>query len=652
MSRKQRASDPESAATPRLPGLLAVFLTPRHFFGNLFNELRLGARDLLLFAVASTLSAVGLSLTFQPLNWWPMAFVCLAPWALAACRATRPWVVHWLSFMVGWGFFLVNLQWLSPVTGLGYVALAFYLALYWTLAVWVIRTSRRIQAPVTFALPIAWVACEYLRAWVMSGFPWLFLAHGFAGVPILIQISDITGAYGVSFLAGMVNGFIVDLCLWLSLPASAPRRGRELRDVIWCAAATLAALVGTLSYGATQLKAEFTRGPRVAVVQEDFPLSNEPPYSAPFQLIFSRYLALGGQTAREQPDLIAFPETTSAGYQNIGFLEKPLQVVDDVPAGMWSFGRRCHDATAAFARGDYPAVNQVIQVFENSLHNRARDGSSTGPSLPLLPATGAPATVVIGACSIDLYPEATYPKYKRFNSALVYNPDGLQRRDRYDKRHLVPFGEYVPFRNATWMGVSLHWLYRWLNSLSPFSDNGKFEYSLWSGETQTVFDLAVPSGKFRFGTPICYEDVMPYVIRDYVWKDGQRRVDFLVNISNDGWFLHSGEIPQHLAICTFRAVENRVGIARSVNTGGSGFIDPCGRVYGLVNDHGRTTGPGIVGVSVQPVLIDSRGSFYGLHGDWFARLCLGLASMVWLSAIATRWVFAIYVRLFGGPREA
>ncbi|RMF83513.1 MAG: apolipoprotein N-acyltransferase [Planctomycetota bacterium] len=224
----------------------------------------------------------------------------------------------------------------------------------------------------------------------------------------------------------------------------------------------------------------------------------------------------------------------------------------------------------------------------------------------------------------------------------MYDQHGQWSR-RYDKIHLVPFGEIVPFRNARFLGMSLHWLYRTLNRLSPFSDRGQVEYSLWPGEEFTVFELPMPDGsKARFGVPICYEDTVPEIPRRFVWESSRRRVDFLVNISNDGWFNHSAELEQHLAICTFRAVENRVGIARAVNTGVSGFIDPAGRLYSLVQVDGRLTGPGVVGYRVDHVKLDSRASLYGRWGDWFAVLCTLLTAALWLGGIMTRWVFAVH----------
>src|SRR5690606_13894487 len=132
--------------------------------------------------------------------------------------------------------------------------------------------------------------------------------------------------------------------------------------------------------------------------------------------------------------------------------------------------------------------------------------------------------------------------------------------------------------------------------------------------------------------------VMPYIVRNFVWDGAARSTDFVLNISNDGWFQYSAELEQHLAICAFRAVENRVGIARAVNTGISGFVDPNGRIYSLVRGADRLVGPGVVGYRVDHVRIDTRASLYGRFGDVFAIACLLGVAGLWLGAIFTRWV--------------
>ena len=573
------------------------------------------------------LTLVLLSWIFAPGGIWPLAFICLIPWTIATCHTRRAWLVHWLSFIFGWIFFLVNLRWLMPVTGLGYAALAFYLAIYWPLAAWAVRTGQRHRISPLWSLPVVWVACEFLRAWVMSGFPWLFLSHAFYAQLPLIQICDLTGAYGVSFVVALVNGVLAAVILrrWRLVDTPAPSRQLLVGGIV-----TMAILIGTLTYGYYRTSQNnFEAGPRIAVVQHDFPLSSAPPYSQvkPW-VIFAEYLRLAADAAAAKPDLLVFPETVWAATQNIEFLSVEHNVVEGLSTETWPYGKLCHEAVSAFARGDYIAVNNRLSEFERryGIHDLTRLPASGGP----------PITVLLGATSIETFPKAAYPNMKRYNSALIYNPDGEQRMERYDKNHLVPFGELVPFRHGR-----LHWLYRWLNKLSPFSYGGEIEYTLSPGHELTVFDLETANGMTRFGAPICYEDVMPYVIRHYVWKGEKRRVDFLVNISNDAWFLYGNELPQHLAICALRAVENRVSIARAVNTGISGFIDPNGRIYSVVEEAGRRHGPGIVGFRVDHVYLDRRTSLYGRLGDWFAGLCLLLTVVLWGIAVAERWVLTL-----------
>src|SRR5262249_14441684 len=146
--------------------------------------------------------------------------------------------------------------------------------------------------------------------------------------------------------------------------------------------------------------------------------------------------------------------------------------------------------------------------------------------------------VLVGSTPVEVVRDSSSARSRRFNSALLYDPDGAQRRERYDKSHLVPFGESVPFRESSVFGISLRPIYVWLNRLSPFSVGGTLEYSLFAGRDFHVFRVDVKGRQWRFGTPICYEDVMPYVARSFVWQGGKRRADFLINISNDGWFLH------------------------------------------------------------------------------------------------------------------
>lgn len=130
---------------------------------------------------------------------------------------------------------------------------------------------------------------------------------------------------------------------------------------------------------------------------------------------------------------------------------------------------------------------------------------------------------------------------------------------RYDKLHLVPFGEYIPLRGV----------FPFLENIVPIAD-------FTAGKDYTVFSL----GARRFAVLICFEDLFPELSRKFCLQGA----GFLVNITNDAWFGKTAAAHQHLAASVFRAVENRTFVVRSANTGISGFISPYGKVYSLVRD--------------------------------------------------------------------
>ena len=222
----------------------------------------------------------------------------------------------------------------------------------------------------------------------------------------------------------------------------------------------------------------------------------------------------------------------------------------------------------------------------------------------------------------------------QYNSALFIPFGQAGTMDRYDKFHRVPFGEYVPLRD---------WL-PFMNWFAPYD----FDYSIHSGEKMTRFVLATREGqqsKYRFGVLICFEDSDPFLARSYgtTAKDGPP-VDFLVNISNDGWFDTTCEHEEHLALCRFRAIECRRAVVRAVNMGISAVIDGNGRVLKprtlpggdgpklWVIDNANGTAPGLPesewpafknvdGVLIARVPIDRRESFYVRFGDWLPWGC-------------------------------
>jgi apolipoprotein N-acyltransferase len=177
-----------------------------------------------------------------------------------------------------------------------------------------------------------------------------------------------------------------------------------------------------------------------------------------------------------------------------------------------------------------------------------------------------------------------------YNSAALIGPNG-DWAARYDKVHLVPFGEYVPFKS---LFVFAEKLTREVGDFTP-------------GAERKPLDL----GAYKVGAFICYESIFPDEIREFA----QRGAQVFVNISNDGWFGASGAPGQHLNMARMRAIENRRWLLRATNTGITASIDPYGRVVARAPLNER--------IEVQaPYAIISSTTFYTRHGDWFAYLCV------------------------------
>jgi apolipoprotein N-acyltransferase len=204
------------------------------------------------------------------------------------------------------------------------------------------------------------------------------------------------------------------------------------------------------------------------------------------------------------------------------------------------------------------------------------------------------------------------------NSAYLFRADTPAERPtdlafRYDKNHLVPFGEYVPLKE--WLGF--------LGQVVPFP----------KGFTPGPRPNLMEAGGRRFGILICFEDAFPRLVRRYVNRPEGRGAEFLVNISNDGWFRGSHELDQHWSLCVFRAIEFRIGIVRSVNSGISGIIHPTGRVQARVTD-ARGRFKLVEGTAVGRVHLREGLTVYARIGDVFALVCLLFGALALAAGIA------------------
>jgi apolipoprotein N-acyltransferase len=190
-------------------------------------------------------------------------------------------------------------------------------------------------------------------------------------------------------------------------------------------------------------------------------------------------------------------------------------------------------------------------------------------------------------------PEGALHPEEIYNSAALIAPSG-QFVSRYDKVHLVPFGEYVPFKRLFFFAKNLT---KEVGTFTP-------------GAERKVFSITQGDAKARIGVFICYESVFPDEIREFAANGAQ----VFVNISNDGWFGSSGAGRQGLNMARMRAMENHRWLLRATNTGITASVDPEGRITADVERDKQTT-------LRAPYDLISDTTFYTRHGDWFAWAC-------------------------------
>jgi apolipoprotein N-acyltransferase len=195
-----------------------------------------------------------------------------------------------------------------------------------------------------------------------------------------------------------------------------------------------------------------------------------------------------------------------------------------------------------------------------------------------------------------------------FNSSFLVSPAG-QLVNVYHKRKLVAFGEYIP-------------LVRWLPFIKWFTPiTGGFA----SGDRAVPFEL--PNLKVKTATLICFEDIFPDFVREYADDD----TDFLVNLTNDGWFGEGSAQWQQAAAAVFRSVENGLPLLRCANTGLTCWIDAHGRIQQVLKDEGGTIyGPGTLTVEIPllPPGAKRTPTYYHLHGDRFGWACVLIAMVL------------------------
>jgi len=594
---------------------------------------RVDLRRRITILLLNALTVVLLTVSFAPFDCWYLAYVALIPWLLAlrGGQTFRPSLLWpWLA---GGVFWVVSLYWLWPITVVGYLALVVYLSLYWLVAAAVLRAALRRDWPMWLVLPVVWVGLEYARAYVISGFPWFYLAHSQYTRTWLIQIADLTGQYGVSFLVAMVNGALVDLLDAPLFARSGQGRAHIRRELIIGPLACTLAAGAMLSYGAWRVSqhAESTRpGPVIGIVQEAFPivLGSDGASGAD---MFAKHLASSEEFADSGCQLLLWPETMMPKGVNAAFLSLDTTALSDANAVQL--------ASQLYISPEH--ARSLLLRYQAALRSAARQMGQLSRQLDC-PILAGGATVHRNLEAVD-----AADAWVTRNSALLFD-----RRDEssaiYSKVHLVPFSEYVPFRQG-W--PALHRLLR--KFVPPVMEQ------LDPGPGYTRIEVPAGGQRWVLGVPICYEGTFARICRRLVAGEGGKKADLLVNLSNDGWFVWrwgdgpyrgTTEQTQHLVQYCFRAVENRVPVVRAVNTGISASIDSCGRIVAMVEiriddyvqrvmvpgrlllDGGQAAHEGFRYAHGPKVLVDRRVSLYSRIGDVFAMVVAAAAVVLagWL----------------------
>lgn len=492
-------------------------------------------------------------LTMPPLHLWPLLFIALPGLVLLIDRTGGVKGAFWTGWWFGLGHFIPGFYWIanSMMTDplrFGWMipfavgGLAAFMAVYIGLAAALARLLRTPGPARILALGGAWIIGEWLRSWVLSGFPWNLLGYSWAFSDPMMQIVAWTGTWGLSLISVIGCGLPALLLRWAPNAEDAPPLAGKAG---WSAIAGLVALALVWSVGAVRLSGAadgFVPGVTLRLVQPSIPpnMKND--------------VDLRAENLNKLLRLTA----ESPGYDRVTHVIWPESAVPYLV-------ERNAELRQALA-GVVPPQGLLIT------------GAVRGA-----PDTGGLEQIWNSALAID------------GNAAIVA---------KFDKFHLVPYGEYVPRRD----------LFPFIAKITP----GSMDFTAGPGPRTLHLPGLPPVGPL-----ICYELIFPGEV-----ADRSDHPQWLLSLTNDAWFGRSTGPYQHFASARFRAVEEGVPMVRAANAGISGVIDAYGRVHARLEldaigviDHGLP--------SATPVP-----TLFARVGNWMLLVLLAICGV--LTAVTRR----------------
>ena len=466
-----------------------------------------------------------------------VAWFALIPLMFAIDSSSSLKRSFWLSYIAGYVFFLGTLYWLFNVTIVGAILLISYFACYWAIFGLCYHKLNKLSIWwKIITLPSLWVVLEFIKAHLFTGLDWASLGQSQYQNLAIIQIADIVGMKGISFLIVMINiGLKEFYCALIN-----KKKLSFNNETFNVPVVLLLVYLIVFFYGQWRLEGANCKNSaqqmKVAIIQANIP-QHMKWRMMDWPTILAKHQELTKDAIKSDPDidLIIWPETSFPGIWG----------EDDV----W--------------------VDKLLEFVQQM-----------------------PVPILIGAVVNE--------DEKYYNSAVLLD-GSLDKFQRYDKMHLVPFGEYVPF------GKSLPFL----KEIIPVED-------FTPGSVPYLFNLEKnkDNANKRFAALVCFEDTVSELTSLFV-RQGAK---LLINITNDAWFKDTNAPFMHLQAAVFRTIENRRTLIRAANTGVSCIIDSYGRIRDYVKDNNKKTY--ISGYSIAEVSFMDEETVFSHYGNWFINICL------------------------------